>query len=657
MSEKAPILRLYPDFWTHISRLLVNSDIIRLMTIGCAELSDSVSAGMRSFSLEWHSAAYLDLELVSRLISRSPYTSLSIKTRGNRTLVWKPTSTDLWRPNLVQLELNFYGSIEHALAASRPLHTQLPLLTSLTLRDPNTVVRDVESAISFKNLPPALLKLHLTSASAYQLCAADLKSLPSSLKTLWLDVMTWIDDRATSDDALAPTTSTPRDRSLTLETFPPRLTVLALRGSGTRSWRIKQLPSQIVEFHLFGSLAEAGTAGHAFNLETLSTLQHLQTLNMPNTEFRDLQVIPRSVTSLSCWLGAMQFSDAQVPMHIRSAATDIRGIHCFVSRTIQPTSLTSLVYSIDPSHWQLFTFPSTLTELNAPTLYKGMLPESLTSLSIQSLGERFLVPGAHPWLLPPRLKVLRLSSDLGRWQRGKMRKIMRHLPASIESFEAPFCRPWLMFLLAQHQKGFLPALTTLKSSGSLPVSMLNFLPPTLTSFASRIHFGRRLVKHLPNLKLDRLRNSNLLTFTVTCEHSRRRSLIIFPVFLNHLPLKVRNLTLFGLPRLPYVVTWPPQLETLFYHTTDSFKSREAKELPLGLRAETFESDPSNVTSSFGPSPTKAHLLPPHMSFISVDFHFLDAYLGQQALRRRDKYEMNSTNLLTRSFEAAPSNAL
>lgn len=647
MLEKAPLLRLYPDAWAHICLLLDNSDVLRLMGLGNQELSNVVAAGVRKFSLVWQTPKYLDLERVSRCISRVSYTSLSLRSHHAGQLVWKPLSTDLWRPSLVELELNFLGSIGHILANPLPLDTRLPLLISLTLVDLHQTLRKVAPIITLNRLPSSLSKLHLTSENSYAFCSSDLEKLPSTLKTLWLEfVPTWSPLASSFDPTASPTLPTRKNTNMDLpaEALPHSLTTLALKGHRMQSWNVKQLPPQLVELHIFGGISQPPMPGHHLPLtELIASLEQLHTLTLTETlDQYDLNLIPPSVTSLSCRLDEdLDIND--VPLHVIHASRHILTTGSIAFTMIQPSTLTSLTYFSIPPPGHVW-YPNTLTQLNAPSLHYGTLPESLTSLTCSRVSQfRNAAPHAHPWLLPPRLRTLELESHT--WTGRQLRKIIRALPASIESFTTPLILAWLHFLTFRSRKGLLPALTHLSCTSSLPPRILTMLPPTLTTFESAILVSGQSLKFLSKkLSLEIFKMSNLRRLALNFDCSARRALKAFPILFDNLPRKVEHLSLFGIPWLSFDIRWPVKLETLIYRTDNNLKPMLRGYdigLPMSLRDETF----STTEELFK--------LPPHLSYVTIDKKPFEAYFAAQALRRSDWYGDQLEGILTRAFEANP----
>lgn len=632
MSEKAPILRLYPDMWAHICRLLDTTEVIQLMTCLCNELSNNVAAGMRNFSLVWHSSDYMDLELVSRCISRSSYTKLSLKTHEPEQLVWKPIFTDLWRSSLVELELNFIGSIELMLSASRPKTTQLlhqlPHLTSLTLINSMIEARLVEAAISFEGLPLALSRLHLASAPTYTLPTSYLKHLPPTVTTLWLDII--ISLEAAPDSHL----------TLPLDDLPPKLSVLALNGTIKHPWSLHCLPPQLVEFHFLGRSALSSSKSNYLAPELFANMSHLRTINMPMFDFNvhpsttNFRPIPPSVTSLSTWLGDRSANPSDIPPQVIQAAHEIGALYNLLALgSFQPPRITSLTFSLDVG--LLVPFPSTLTHLAAPRLNRGTLPPSLTSLNCHMPGPNFHGPGAYPWLLPPRLKHLTLGHALSPLLQQGMRKIIRQLPKSIESLDGPFTRPWLLFINSRQRKGAIPLLKSISSTQDIPWTHLNHLPSTLTTYKGTVHVGREWLKHLSPLRLANFKHSQLRQLRISFIFSRRRALVVFPLLLKNLPLQLRDLYLAGLPELPYEITWPQKLKKLSYATVEQFKSTEVRQLPACLLSSTYD------LSDDSPAMPLSSELPPHISRLRVKYATVPSYFEAQARRRSAEMELHA----------------
>lgn len=584
-SALTPILRLYPDVWSEVSSHLQENDVLRLFACGNRSFSSNLRCGVKTVSLRWKLDSYIDLYRIFLPLNGFNYENLILKPHFEGQLAWSSSlAVGMWPRNLKRLDLDFFGSLSQVLPLG-PLSERWPSLLVLNLRDSTNYNRSqTPTHVSLAHLPTGLLELRLISCRSISFDPLDLETLPRNLRTLWLEVSLHCgeEEKSPMQEVLHHGGQVPTIR---LPKLPDTVTELALKGDQNGGWDVRDFPSNLVTFHLFGSgkhFAQIRLGVYSrFDLQSMESLQDLRTVDMRKSllSASDLDHIPESVTTLNCFLTR---ENERCPPHILKMLKNVGGFSSFLNfrtRAEAPTlpSIVSMNCFINAE--ALLKLPPTLTQLRLQIAHGCYLPESLTSLHCYAL-DASPRDGDHeegfPWFLPPRLKRLRISSNI---EASASAEIVEALPSSIEELEMAFGSEAWALLNSRSGAGHLPNLRRLNSAKMTTEPLWIAFPSTVRRLKLRVDLPTGAAP-----SFDVLRESQLERISIEIPQ-RSQSNALYHELIANLPLTCTVLKLHFSGIALDSPRWPPNLQKLVYRSTEcDWLLNAAQTLPRSLRS-------------------------------------------------------------------------
>lgn len=617
-NQLAAILRLDADTIALISRHLVASDVLKLITLGNVVLAARLRRGIESLSCTWNASRYMDLSLAFRTATQFPHlTRFEFGSRLSSARYWSPIDWSFLPSRLEHLKLEFADSIAEFLSIEDK-DTRWPSLQTLYLHDftySEVVSHPKPPSVDLRRLPP-LTELSLRSDSrSIEIHDQHLLELPIQLKVLELDFQACHGGRP---DTVHGIGSTP------LPTLPLGLRRLVLRSKDSiTGWHVTAtaLPRTLQEFLFYGpgpiginaevphasSLNLRGGAAHLTELHTLSvSTAHLLGFGPALADF-----LPTSLTSLTCMSDSYDLRlMTQVPPYL------IPAIRACTLRGPDP-SIRQFFYKSGPLRLETLNLGTRSTEM--------VLPPTLKRLRTLEIGDTALPDGLEELTVMTAIQPTVTSSS---W--GKSLKVLdihvesklppsfaAILPDTLETMNGVFSRPtWqeLVSRLSQPSNN-LPNLRKLKNMAPLPYPCMFGLPSRIKA----LHFTAEPVhlSSLPSYDLGCLESLKVVAQHVGSDWSVRKMLT---VILRELPttlkeLHIRSTSLF---QARMAISWPPNLFEFTYRYVNAYIGKipieESSEFPGPLVR--FPESLQRLTI-FNMHGLPEECLPPHLSVFQV----------------------------------------
>lgn len=586
-SPISSIHRLSRDVWAQIAAQLLDNDLIHLLMTGSPPFTRLVKAGSKRLSLHWKIIDYLDLYRIFNSHRKVKCEELIIRSFFAGQLVWRsPSTLVMWPSTLARLELLFNGAIELILNQG-PLNAVWPSLKVLKLCEEVKDERPMSSApLSLRDLPHELLELHLSSLRRMYCIESDMANLPTSLRTLTLDlaVQPWLPTDA--DKSSLPRLGPISQRFIAVDgILPPNLESLALRFHGGRptvGWDLISLPSSLQRLAIFGTRYHIRKTISISSM--IAALPYIDTLSIPDHYLspQQLEQIPPTITTLSCSIDALNV--ATTPLHVIASLKHLMGdlaLQNALFSTKQPFFLANLTdLNMITSDFNVFPIPPALTRLKCSAVAAYSMPATLTSLSCIKVEENHN-DGLYPWFLPPQLRMFEAYPVGAHFSRTRL---MESIPPSLEEVHVLTLND-LVLIKDRWDQGLLPNLNCLELNHVISVDSLRLIPLTLRTLNITLSSHNALLVPLDNLPNFSISKLQLLYI---CAHAH-------PDFWTHLtehwPRGLTDLHLTFRPCIPSLnFKWPNALRRL------ELKMEEAPgllpPLPAGVHTVNFNSVPN-----------------------------------------------------------------
>ena len=229
----SPILRLYPDLWTQITSFCNTATVLKLLSIGCPQLTSTVARGTTVFSIR-DAGGILDLDALLRLCSGMiNLTNLTINPCEYGSAIKVPTEPLKLPPTLTRLHLHFDEVFSQLSQVN--LASSVPHLLELSVKGRSGAIM---ANLGDIQVPATLESLTLLIPNG-QISASekDILALPRTLTTLNLS---WLPSE------------------MTTYAWPPLLSSCLLHGASSGQALIENLPRTVT--HLCVTEASLSTA-------------------------------------------------------------------------------------------------------------------------------------------------------------------------------------------------------------------------------------------------------------------------------------------------------------------------------------------------------------------------------------------------------------
>lgn len=549
-AQSAPVLRLGSDVWSLLSALLDAGDVVRLLATGNRQFTDRVRLGARTFSVEWISCRYIQLDRVLEAASGiKSLHSLIFSEPRHRICCWTPISWTLLPPGLTSLSLTFVGAPGYVLQ-SEVTQSLSPSLTNLELVDKfhslseeYDYIEVTPPTIDLQTLPPSLHRLHIRSSRSLAMDPSHLPLLPPHLETLVLDFPPTFPEETPRND---------RER-VVFPSLPNSITKLKFKDNIQGHWHIDcaTLPSSLetLTFNVQSFIAVCGgVRSHNctnFDLEGMAT--HLTRL----VEFsaQDLHV---SASNVIRWIPP---SVSRLRISIKNDGTEELATrlathigHSLVEHYPDFTTLDDVILNGKHDFAQLkllrlrvyAPYPIQIIPTNVKALYvadnfTGQVPLGVRTLKISMAGPLY----PCNFSLQHQLTSLKVGTPL-------QKSWLDHLPNTLETLKTVMTVPvWTELLLAMSEPTRLP---NLRYINMLPHDVLpadailrSPLPPQLRKLVI-CDLALPAAETLDETLLLNLRSSHLQDLSISFQIGALRvNHIGFFALLNALPSKLKIL--------------------------------------------------------------------------------------------------------------------